>query len=84
MEIIFLIVGLAFLGVGLLIIASEAKDRRDTAPVKGRVIGFSHGRSHNPNLASFHSVAEYVARDGRKYYGFGLLFLGYHFYGKTE
>ena len=68
MEIIFLIVGLAFLGVGILIIASEAKDRRDTVPVKARVIGFSYGKSHNPNLASFHSVAEYPGRDGRKYY----------------
>jgi hypothetical protein len=67
-EIIFFIVGLAFLGIGILIIASEAKDRRATEPVKARVIGFSHGRSNNPNLASFHSVAEYVGRDGRKYY----------------
>lgn len=68
MEIIFLIVGLALLGVGAAIIASEVRDRRDTEPVEAKVIGFSLGKSNNPNLASFHTVAEYIGRNGLKYY----------------
>jgi len=67
-EIIFLIVGIALFGIGFAIVASEVKARRDTHPVEARVIGFSVGKSNNPNLASVHSVAEYVGRDGEKYY----------------
>ena len=67
MEIIFLIAGLALFSLGVAFIASEAKARRNTEPVRARVIGFSVGKSNSPNMASFHTVAEYIGR-GRKYY----------------
>jgi hypothetical protein len=67
-EIIFLIAGLALIAVGVAIIASEAKARRGTEPTQAKVIGFSHGKSINANVASFHSIAEYVGRNGRRYY----------------
>ena len=67
MEIIFLIIGLALFSLGVAFIASEAKARRDTESAKARVIGFSLGKSNNPNMPSFHTVAEYIGR-GRKYY----------------
>jgi len=68
MEIVFLLVGLAFIAVGILIVLSEAQARRGTQAMDARVVGFSTGRSNNPNSQSFHSVAEYVGPDGRKYY----------------
>jgi Protein of unknown function (DUF3592) len=67
-EIVFLLAGLAFIAVGVAIIGSEARDRQGTEPVQGRVVGFSVGKSNNPNMASFHSVAEYVGQNGQKYY----------------
>jgi uncharacterized protein DUF3592 len=68
MEIIFLLVGLAFMGVGILIVLSEGRARRGTQPMQARVIGFSNGRSKIRTSPSFHSVAEYVGPNGRKYY----------------
>jgi hypothetical protein len=67
-EIVFLIIGMVLLAVGMGVIVSEARARRDTQPVQARVIGFSLGKSNNPNIASFHPVAEYVGLNGRKYY----------------
>jgi hypothetical protein len=67
-EVIFLIAGLGLIGVGFAIVASEAKARRGTEPFQALVIGFSHGKSSTANVASFHSIAEYVGRNGRKYY----------------
>jgi Protein of unknown function (DUF3592) len=68
MEIVILLAGLAFIAVGIAIIGSEARDRQGTEPVQGRVVGFSVGKTNNPNMASFHSVAEYVGQNGQKYY----------------
>jgi hypothetical protein len=67
-EIIFLIVGLAFVALGIAFIVSEANARRSTQPIQARVVGFSLGKSTNPNLASFHSVAEYIGQNGQKYF----------------
>ena len=67
-EIIFLIIGMALLGVGSAIILSEVRARRGSTPVQGRVIGFSIGKSRNPNLSSYHTVAEFIAQNGGKYY----------------
>src|SRR5439155_23019002 len=67
MEIIFLLVGTIFIGVGGAICLSDVMDRRGTDPVPARVIGFSTGRSDNPN-GHFHSVAQYRGSDGRNYY----------------
>jgi Protein of unknown function (DUF3592) len=72
-EIIFLIAGLPLVVLGLAVIVSEAKARRDTELLKARVIGFSIGRSANPDMASYHPVAEYVAPNGQKYYIEGLV-----------
>jgi Protein of unknown function (DUF3592) len=68
MEIIFLLVGLAFMAVGILIVLSELRARGGTQPMQARVIGFSNGRSKDRTSPSFYSVAEYVGSDGRKYY----------------
>lgn len=68
MEIIFLVIGVVLFAGGAAVIVSEAGARRDTQPVQARVIGFSLGKSNNPNMASFHTVAEYVGLNGRKYY----------------
>src|SRR5262245_35528934 len=57
-EIIFLIAGLPLVVLGLAVIVSEAKARRDTELLKARVIGFSIGRSANAEMASYHPVAE--------------------------
>jgi hypothetical protein len=67
-EVIFLIAGLSLITVGALIIVSEARSRHGTTPVQARVIGFSLGKSMNPNLASYHPVAEYIGLNGGKYY----------------
>jgi len=67
-EIIFLIIGMALLGVGSAIILSEVRARRGSTPVQGRVIGFSIGKSRNQNLSSYHTVAEFIAQNGGKYY----------------
>jgi len=66
MEILFLFVGLAFVGVGLLIIASETRNRRGTVEVKGTVIGFSTSAASEET--SLHAVAEYPGPDGRTRY----------------
>jgi hypothetical protein len=68
MEIVFLLAGLAFIAVGGLIIAYEIRERSGTEPVAAHVIGFSTGRSNNPNSPSFHSVAEYQSPNGNHYY----------------
>ena len=68
MEVAFLIAGFALIAVGVAITVAEIRDRRGTRVVAGRVIGFSSGKSNKPNSPSFHSVAQYVAPDGRTYY----------------
>jgi hypothetical protein len=67
-EIIFLLVGLTMLGFGAAIIVSEIRSRYGAESVTGRVIGFSGGRSNKPNSLSFHSVAQFIAPNGRTYY----------------
>jgi hypothetical protein len=67
-QIVFLIAGLPLIAVGIAIIVSEAKARRDTEALQARVVGFSVGKSANSNMASYHPVAEYVGPNGRKYY----------------
>jgi hypothetical protein len=68
MEIVLLLAGLALMAVGIGIIVVEVRSRRRTMPVRARVIGFSVGKSANPNMSPLHTVAEYVGLDGRKYY----------------
>jgi hypothetical protein len=68
MEIVFLIIGLPLLAIGWGFIASEVQARRGKDPVQARVIGFSVGKTNNPNMPSFHTVAEYMGRSGKKYY----------------
>jgi len=68
MEIILLIIGLILVALGIAVILSEAKARRDKQAFQARVIGFSLGKSNNPNMPSFHPVVEYVGRNGRKYF----------------
>jgi Sec-independent protein translocase protein TatA len=67
MEILFLFVGLVFVGVGLLIIASETRNRRGAVEVRGSVIGFSTS-ANSEGEASLHAVAEYPGPDGRRRY----------------
>jgi len=73
MEIIFLLAGLAFIAVGGLIIINEIRERSGTEAVAAHVVGFSTGRSNNPNSPSFHSVAEYQGLNGRHYYVEGVV-----------
>lgn len=73
MEIIFLIAGIPLIVCGVAVIVSEARARRATELLRARVVGFSHGRSAHPDLASFHPVAEYVGPNGQKYYIEGLV-----------
>jgi hypothetical protein len=68
MEIVFLLAGLALMALGIGIIAVEVRSRRSTKFVRARVLGFSVGKSANPNMSPLHTVAEYVGLDGRKYY----------------
>jgi hypothetical protein len=68
MEIVFLLAGLALMALGIGIIVVEVRSRRNTELVRARVIGFSVGKSANPNMSSLHTVAEYVGLDGRTYY----------------
>ena len=68
MEIVFLLAGLAFIAIGIAIIVVEVRARQGTTPIRARVVGFSAGKGMNPNMSSFHTVAEYVGLDGRKYY----------------
>ena len=68
MEIVFLLAGLALMALGIGMVVVEVRSRRSTKPVRARVIGFSVGKSANPNMSSLHTVAEYVGLDGRKYY----------------
>jgi hypothetical protein len=70
LEIILLLIGSLLIVVGALIIFSEVQARRGTQPVRGRVIGFSSGRS-NLSSFSFHTVAEFIGPDGRTYYAEG-------------
>jgi hypothetical protein len=67
-EIIFLLVGLIFVALGVVIIVCEVRARLGTQPVNARVIGLSLGRSKKQGNPSFHSVAEYVGSNGRIYY----------------
>ncbi|HVQ64410.1 MAG TPA: DUF3592 domain-containing protein, partial [Terriglobia bacterium] len=68
MEIVFLLAGLAFISIGIGIIVVEVRARQGTKPIRARVVGFAAGKSTNPKMSSFHTVAEYVGHNGRKYY----------------
>src|SRR6266404_3911511 len=68
MEILFLLVGLIFIAIGVVIVFSEVQARRGTQPVRARVTGFSTGRATTERIPSFHSVAQYLGPDGRTYY----------------
>src|SRR3954452_12695804 len=68
MEIILLLAGVAFVAVGALIIASEARLRRGASEVPGRLIGFATGETAEAGQSSFHAVAEYAGPDGQTRY----------------
>ena len=68
MEIVFLLAGLALISIGIAIIVVEVRARQGTTPIRARVVGFSAGKSTNPNMSSFHTVAEYVGLNGHQYY----------------
>jgi hypothetical protein len=68
MEILFLLVGLLFIALGLLMLVSELRTWRGAREVPGQVIGFSTGRSGDSGAPSFYSVAEYVGPDGHNRY----------------
>ena len=68
MEILFLLVGLIFIAIGVVIVFSEVQARRGTQPVRARVTGFSTGRATTERIPSFYSVAQYTGPDGREYY----------------
>jgi len=67
-EIVFLLAGLALISIGIAIIVVEVRARQGTTPILARVVGFSAGKGTNPNMSSFHPVAEYVGLNGHKYY----------------
>ena len=67
MEILFLLVGLIFIAIGVVIVFSEVQARRGTQPVRARVTGFSTGRATTERIPSFYSVAQYTGPDGREY-----------------
>src|SRR5262245_31171192 len=54
--------------MGILVFSSEVQATRGTQAIAARVIGFSTGKRNRPTSPSFHSVAEYVGLDVRKYY----------------
>ena len=56
----FFSAGLALISIGIAIIVVEVRARQGTTPIRARVVGFSAGKSTNPNMSSFHTVAEYV------------------------
>jgi len=66
MEILFLLVGLAFVALGTLIVVSEARTRRGAWEVPGQVIGFSTGSSSDARY--LHTIAAYVGPDGHSRY----------------
>ena len=68
MEILFLLVGLAFVAFGVAVVVFEARARRGAWPVPGEVIGFSTGKGNRSGPPSYYAVAEYVGMDGRKRY----------------
>jgi uncharacterized protein DUF3592 len=65
MEILFLLVGLVFIGVGIAAALSEAQGRRGACAVPGLVVGLSTGKSDGSGSDSYYPVAEYVGMDGR-------------------
>jgi hypothetical protein len=67
-EVLFLLVGLVFIALAAALIVSDIRAGRGTVSVPAKVIGFSNGRKNSIKGHSFHSVAEYVGPDGRKYY----------------
>src|SRR6266446_1898836 len=73
MEIVFLLVGLVFVAFGLLIVASEARQRGGASEVRGEVVGFSTGQSGASGAASFHAVVQYPGPDGQVRYVEGIV-----------
>jgi hypothetical protein len=68
MEVIFLLVGLAFIALGIAIAFVEIRSRLHAKAVTGHVVGYSTSHRNKPQSPSFHSVAQYVGLDGRTYY----------------
>jgi len=66
-EIVFLLVGLAFAVIGVAITISEARARSGASAVSGELVGYSK-KSGASGGASYHPVAEYVGLDGLKRY----------------
>jgi hypothetical protein len=67
MEIAFLLAGLPFLAIGVLIVLSEARTRRGAVEVPAQLVGFSLGASASGG-PSFHAVARYAGLDGQSRY----------------
>jgi hypothetical protein len=65
MEIVFLLVGLVFVAFGIMVVASEGRQRQGASEVRGEVVGFSTGQSGASGGASFHTVAQYPGPDGQ-------------------
>jgi hypothetical protein len=68
MEILFLLVGLAFVGLGGLVVVSEARTRRGTVPTPGELVGYSTGKSPASGSPAYYAVASYAGPDGRTRY----------------
>jgi Protein of unknown function (DUF3592) len=67
MQIIFLLVGLGFVAVGILLVAQDARMRRGAHQVRGEVVGFSKG-PRGDQSGSFYAVAQYSGPDGQTRY----------------
>ena len=69
MQIVFLLVGLAFVAIGVLVIAQDARMRSGALEVPGELVGFSRGpRGSQPSDGSFYAVARYSGPDGQTRY----------------
>ena len=67
MEIVFLIVGAAFLLFGLLAVGQEWRSRQGAVPVPGRIAGYAL-KAESESGRSFSPVVEFVGIDGRRRY----------------
>ncbi len=67
MEIVFLLVGLAFVAIGVAIVFSELRSRQGAVQVRGELIGFSTGASASGG-PSYCAVARYAGFDGQTRY----------------
>jgi hypothetical protein len=67
-QILFLLVGLAFVAVGVAIVISEVRARSGAWAVPGEVIGFSTGKGGASGGTSYYPVAAYAGTDGQTRY----------------